>query len=115
MSRSGSTTKPTPLSVSATRKLLFPNSDAGTASTVYMALPERDWDGGQEHPDRDGRDHNCAAVEDHLRRQGSRRGHPQVDEQIAQPMREMEERHGNQDQQVEINDRVAEDADPGVV
>ena len=32
-------TRPTPLSVSATRKLVLPSSRAGTASTVYMHYP----------------------------------------------------------------------------
>src|ERR1700716_434419 len=115
MSRSGSTTKPPPRSVSATRKLLFPNSEAGTASTVYMALPERDRRGRQEDPDCEGSDHDSAAVEDHLRRYGFRGRHPKVDEQVAQSMREMEERHSDEDKKVELHNRVAEDADPGVV
>src|SRR5260370_8625130 len=91
MSRSGSMTRPTPRSVSATRKLELPSSGAGIASTVYMALAA-DWNGGQENPDRDERDHDRAAIENGLRGQALGRMQPEVDQQVAKSVRELEER-----------------------
>src|SRR5260370_12635291 len=114
MSRSGSMTSPTPRSVSATRKLELPSSGAGIASTVYTALAA-DRDGRQENPDRDQGDQDRPAVEDDLRGQASRGLQAQVDQQVADAVREVEERHRDEDQQVELDDRVAEGAGPGVV
>src|SRR5260370_37526469 len=67
MSRSGSMTRPTWRSVSATTKLALPSSGAEIASTVYIALAERDRHGREQDPDRDQRDHHRYAVEDGLR------------------------------------------------
>src|ERR1700694_4836915 len=98
MSRSGSTTNPTPLSGSATRKLLFPSSWAGIAWTVNTAIPT-----------------SLGRWAAHLRRQSARRRHPQTDQEVTQPVREVEESQRYEGEQVELHDRVAEDADPGVV
>src|SRR6266581_3590347 len=115
MSRRGSMTRPTPLSVSATRKLVLPSSPAGTASTVYMSLRQRDRHCREEDPDGDQRDDNRPAVEDGLRRHTLGCMHAEVHEEITQPMREMEERHRDQHQEVKLDDRVAEHRHPCVV
>src|SRR5450631_1197143 len=116
MSRKGSTTSPTPRSGSATRKLAFPSSGARNASTVNTASSaDGDRRGCQEDPDRDQRDGNRSAVEDHLRGDALGPGHAKVDEQVAQAVREKEERHSDQDQEVQLHDRVAQDAYPSVV
>src|SRR2546426_3545550 len=86
MSRRGSTTSPTPRSVSATRKLALPSSPAGTASTVYMSLPELDWDCRQENPDGDQCDQDSSAVGDDLRGHALRRFYAEVGEQVANPV-----------------------------
>src|SRR5713226_8533294 len=104
MSRRGSMTRPTPCSSSKTAKLALPSSPAGIASTVNIS--ERD--GGEEHPDRDERDHHCAAVKDNLRGHALGVVHAKVNQQIAAAVREMEERHRDQHQQVELDDWVAE-------
>src|SRR5260370_11977859 len=114
MSRSGSMTSPTPRSVSATRKLALPSSDAGIASTVYIGSAA-DRDGRQENPDRDQGDQDRSAVEDDLRGHAPRGLQAQVDQQVADAVREVEERHRDEDQQVELDDRLAEGGGPGVV
>src|SRR5258708_34685447 len=114
MSRSGSMTSPTPRSVSATRKLALPSSDAGIASTVYIGSAA-DRDGRQENPDRDQGDQDRSAVEDDLRGHAPRGLQAQVDQQVADAVREVEERHRDEDQQGELDDRVAEGGGPGVV
>src|SRR5712692_1544544 len=78
-------------------------------------LRERDRSGRQQHPDRDRRDHDRAAVKDHLRRQRPGCGHPEIDQEVAQPVREVEERERDEGEQVELHDRVAQDVYPGVV
>src|SRR5205814_10679506 len=108
MSRSGSMTRPTPRSGSATRKLELPSSEAGIASTVYTSLAEGDGRGRDEDVDRDQRDRHRAAVEKRLRGHALGRVEAEVDEQVAQAVREMEEREGDQDEKVELDQRVAE-------
>src|SRR5579864_2963325 len=110
MSRSGSMTTPTPRSVSATRKLVFPSSGAGMASIVNIRLAQRDRHCREEDPDRDQGDHDGAAVKDRLGGHALCRRHPEVDQQVAQPVREMEEGNRDQDQQVELDYGVAENA-----
>src|SRR2546423_3151985 len=112
MSRKGSITRPTPLSVSATRKLALPSSGAGIASTVYIAL-ERDGRRGQENVDRQKDDEDGAAVEDDLGRNALGGRHAEVDEQVAEAVREVEEGHRDQDEQIELHDRVADDVGVG--
>src|SRR5258708_22727564 len=114
MSRSGSMTSPTPRSVSATRKLALPSSDAGIASTVYIGSAA-DRDGRQENPDRDQGDQDRSAVEDDLRGHAPRGLQAQVDQQEADAVREVQERHRDEDEQGELDDRVAEGGGPGVV
>src|SRR2546430_9037869 len=115
MSRSGSMTRPTPRSWSATRKLELPSSEAGTASTVYTSLAQRDGRGREEDVDRDQRDRDRAAVEKRLRGHALGGVESEVDEEVAQAVREMEERKGDQDEQIELDQRVAEHVDPRVV
>src|SRR6267143_7150593 len=107
MSRRGSMTRPTPCSSSKTAKLALPSSGAGIASTVNMSLPKSNGDGREKHPDRDERDHHGAAVEDGLRGHALRRVHPEVDQQVAQAVREVEERDRDQHQQVKLDDGIA--------
>src|SRR5579864_4809893 len=111
MSRRGSMTRPTPRSASATRKLVLPSSGAGTASTVNIALAERERRRGQEDVDGEEHDHDRATVEDGLRREALGSRDAEVDQQVAQAVREVEERHGDEDQQVELDDGVAEHAE----
>src|SRR5450759_4269659 len=98
MSRRGSTTRPTPWSGSAIKKLAFPSSGAGNASTVNTRSAEGDRRGRQEQPDRDQRDGDRPAVEDHLRGDALGPRHAKVHKQIAQAMSEKEERHRDQNQ-----------------
>src|SRR6266851_2574058 len=114
MSRSGSMTSPTPRSVSATTKLALPSSDAGIASTVYISSAA-DRDGRQENPDRDERDHDSAAIKHHLRRQALRCVQTKVDEQVTQSVREVEERHRDKHEKVQLHERVAQHRHPCVV
>src|SRR5260370_27424718 len=97
MSRSGAMTRPAPRSVRAAGKVGLLSSGAGIASTVYMALAA-DWNGGQENPDRDDRDHDRAAIEHHLRGQALRCVQPKVDEQVAHAVREVKEGHCDEHQ-----------------
>src|SRR5207247_55797 len=90
----------TPRSWSATRKLELPSSEAGTASTVYTSLAERDGRGREEDVDRDQRDRHRAAVEKRLRGHALGGVESEVDEEVAQAVREMEERKGDLDEQV---------------
>src|SRR5437763_2572197 len=115
MSRIGSITMPSPRSGSATTKLALPSSGARTTSTVNIRLAKLDRNGREEDVDRGQRHHGRAAVEDHLRGDALRGGDAEVDEQVAQAMGEVKERKRDQDEQVELHQRVAEDADPGVV
>src|SRR6267143_3899407 len=115
MSRSGSTTRPTPRSGSATTKLALPNSPAGTASTVYMSLTELDRHCRQENPDRDQSDDHRSAVGNDLRGHALRRFHTEVGEQVSDPVGDVKERHCDQHEQVELDDRIAEHGHPGVV
>src|ERR671923_588398 len=108
MSRMGSIT--TACSPLASTKLAFPSSDARTPSTEYTAL-EGKRRGRQEDVDGQQRDRDRAAVEHRLRRNCARGAHAEVDQEVAQAVREMEERHRDQDEQVELHDRVAEDRD----
>src|SRR5205807_5654850 len=114
ISRSGSMTRPTPRSVSATTKLVLPSSGAGIASTVYMGSAA-DRNRRQKDPDRDERDHDRTAVEDDLCGHALAGFETEVDEEIANAVREVKERRRDQDQQVELDDRIAEGIDPGVV
>src|SRR4029077_19629963 len=114
MSRKGSMTTPTPRSVSATTKLVFPSSGAGTASTVYKALVEERC-GRQQDPERYQSHDPGAAVKDHLRRHAFGRAHSDVDQEIAQPVGVVEEREREQDEEVELDQRVAQHVDPRVV
>src|ERR1700694_3011309 len=50
-----------------------------------------------------------------LRGHAFRGGYSEVHEQVAQAVCEVEEGQGDQDQDVELHQRVAQDADPGVV
>src|ERR1044072_1554845 len=106
-------------SVSATRKLALPSSGAGIASTVYMPLRrfapppysvgrslERDRGGREQNVDRQQRDGDRSAVEKDLRGTPLRSVHSEVDDQVAQPVREVEERNRDQHEQVELDDRV---------
>src|SRR6267143_5570725 len=111
MSRRGSMTRPTPCSSSMTAKLALPSSGAGIASTVNIS--ERD--GGEEHPDRDERDEDRTAVKDDLCGHALGGVDTEVDQQVAQAMREMKERQRDQHQQVELDKRIAKHADPRVV
>src|SRR5487761_829614 len=110
-------TRATPRSRSATTKLALPSSGAGTASTVNTAASpqQRDRRGRQEHVDGEQRHQDRAPVKDHLRHQGLGRREAEVDQQVAQSMCEVEEGQRDQNQQVELHDRVAQEADPGVV
>src|SRR5690242_2079557 len=114
MSRNGSMTTATPCSVSATTKLVFPSSGAGTASTVYIALAEERC-GRQQDPERDQRHDAGAAVKDHLRGGAPSRAHSQIDQEIAEPVGEVEEREREQDKQVELDQRIPQHVDPRVV
>src|SRR5689334_18074273 len=109
MSRIGSTTTPTPRSGSETTKLALPSSPARTTSTLNTDLAEGDRVRRQKDPDRDEGDRNRAAVEHDLRWHGPGRLQPEVDEQIAKTVGEMEERHGDEHKEVQLDDRVAED------
>src|SRR5438445_1855023 len=115
MSRSGSTTRPTPRSVSATRKLVLPSSPAGTASTVYMSLAELERYCRQENPDSDQSDCDSTAVGNDLRGHAFRRFHTEVGEQVANAVGDVKERHRDQHEQVELDDGIAEHGHPGVV
>src|SRR5207237_9262562 len=97
MSRNGSMTSPMPRSVSATRKLALPSSPAGTASTVYMSLPDLDRDCREENPDGDQCDQDSSAVGGDLRGHALRRFYAVVGEQVANSGRAMEGRHTDQD------------------
>src|ERR1700680_1860035 len=116
MSRTGSMTTATRRSGSATRKLALPSSGARIVSTVNMRRsPQRYRRRRQEHPHGEQRHRHRAPIEDHLRRHTFGCRHAEIDQQVAQPVREMEEREGDEDEQVELHDRVGQDADPGVV
>src|SRR2546423_9403238 len=115
MSRNGSMTMPTPRSVSATRKLALPSSPAGTASTVYISLPELDRDCRQENPDGDQGDYHGTAVGNDLRWQALRRFHAEVGEQVAHAVGDVKERHCDQHEQVQLDDGIAQHGHPGVV
>src|SRR2546430_7669067 len=105
MSRIGSITMPVPCSGSATTKLALPSSGARTTSTVNIPLVELDRDGREEDVDRDQRHHDGAAVEDHLRGDALRGGNAEVDEQVAQPMGEGEERKREKEEQERVDRR----------
>src|SRR5437868_7929663 len=115
MSRNGSMTMPTPRSVSATRKLALPSSPAGTASTVYISLPELDRDCRQENPDGDQGDYHGTAVGNDLRWQALRRFHAEVGEQVAHAVGDVKERHCDQHEQVRLDGGIAQHGHPGVV
>src|SRR5690348_10567858 len=115
MSRSGSMTTPTPWASSNATKLALPSSGAGTASTVYMGSLAAERRCRQQDPDGDERHHHRAAVKDGLRRHAPRRMHAEVDQQVPQPVREVKERKHDQHQDVELHQRIAEEADPRVV
>src|SRR5947208_9023692 len=108
-------TSPMPRSVSATRKLALPSSPAGTASTVYMSLPDLDRDCREENPDGDQCDHDRSAVGNDLRGHALRRFHTEVGEQVADPVGDVEERNGDQHEKVQLHDRIAEHGHPRVV
>src|SRR5579859_2225034 len=115
-SRVGSTTTPMPRSASTMRKLAFPSSGAGSASTVNIHLsPYRHRSRRQQDPDRDERDQHCTAVENHLRGRALGGRDAQVDEQVAQSVGEVKEGQRDQHEQVQLHDGIAEQADPGVV
>src|SRR5712664_271902 len=115
MSRRGSMTRPTPWSSSKTAKLALPSSGAGIASTVNIALTQSDRNGRQKNPDGDQRDHDRTAVKDDLSGQALCGMQAKVDEQVAQAVREVKERRRDEHQQVQLDDGVAEQHDPGVV
>src|SRR5579859_6837853 len=99
-SRVGSTTTPAPRSPSTMRKLAFPSSGAGSASTVNMHLsPYRHRSRDQQDPDGDEGDQDRAAVENRGAGVLLAAGTPR----------------SAQHEQVELHNKIAEQAAPGVV
>src|SRR6202165_333884 len=116
MSRKGSMTTASRRAGSARRKLALPSSGARIASTVNTRRsPQGDRGGRQKHPHGNQRHRHRAPVEDDLRRRAFGSRHAEIDQQVAQTVREMKERQGDQHEQVQLHDRVAQDADPGVI
>src|SRR5428012_17948 len=98
MSRTGSMTTAMPRSGSATRKLALPSSGPRIVSPVHTPqLPQGDRRRRQEHPYGDERHHHSAPIEEDLRRRAFSCRHAEIDEQVAQPVREMEKRERDED------------------
>src|SRR5428012_19175 len=98
MSRTGPMPTAMPRPGAATRKLALPSSGARLASTVKTRrLPQRDRRRRQEHPYGDERHHHSAPIEEDLRRRAFTCRHAEIDEQVAQPVREMEKRERDED------------------
>src|ERR1700674_1398691 len=94
------------LSRSATRKLALPSSGARNDSTVNTRRsPEGQRSRRHEQPHRDQGHGNRTPIEDDLRQDALRRRHAEIDQQVTEPVREMEEREGDQGEQVELHDR----------